>query len=183
MKITITGTGYVGLVTGACLAETGHHITCYDIDKDKISLLNKGNSPIYEPGLEELLKRNIENGHLSFTAEPHEAYSDAECIFIAVGTPSNEDGTANLVYLEQAAIRIAEFIHKDIVIVIKSTVPVGTNERIGRLIQEWSTKDLNINMVSNPEFLRTTMKQERLSRTFMNHFICQSSIQIYAVRK
>jgi UDPglucose 6-dehydrogenase len=154
MRITITGTGYVGLVTGACLAETGHHITCYDIDEEKISLLKCGISPIYEPGLEELLKRNIENGHLSFTADPNEAYSAAECIFIAVGTPSNDDGTANLEYLEQAAIQIAKFIHQNTIVVIKSTVPVGTNERIGRLIEEWSQKEFTIDMVSNPEFLR-----------------------------
>jgi UDPglucose 6-dehydrogenase len=154
MRITITGTGYVGLVTGACLAETGHHITCYDIDQEKISLLNTGISPIYEPGLEELLKRNLANGHLSFTSDPREAYSEADCIFIAVGTPSNEDGTANLEYLEKAAIQIAEFIHQNTIVVIKSTVPVGTNEQIGRLIQEWAAKDITIDMVSNPEFLR-----------------------------
>ena len=108
MNITIAGTGYVGLVTGVCLADVGHRITCFDIDKGKISLLlNNGQSPIYEPGLEELIQRNRSEGRLSFTSSEEEAYSDADCIFIAVGTPSSEDGSANLTFIEQAAIQIA----------------------------------------------------------------------------
>ncbi|WML41216.1 UDP-glucose/GDP-mannose dehydrogenase family protein [Neobacillus sp. OS1-2] len=154
MKITITGTGYVGLVTGTCLAEIGHQITCFDIDKEKISLLNEGISPIYEPGLGELIQRNIDSGRLTFSSNPVEAYSNAECIFIAVGTPANEDGSANLSFLEAAAIQIAEQIKKDIIVVIKSTVPVGTNERIGSIIQERVPPNIKIEMVSNPEFLR-----------------------------
>ena len=154
MKITITGTGYVGLVTGVCLADVGHQITCFDIDQGKISLLDNGQSPIYEPGLEELIQRNSSEGRLSFTSSVEAAYSDADCIFIAVGTPSSEDGSANLTFIEQAAIQIAEQIKKNSVIVIKSTVPVGTNERIGRLIQERVSPHITIKVVSNPEFLR-----------------------------
>ncbi|MEK3992194.1 UDP-glucose dehydrogenase family protein [Robertmurraya sp. FSL R5-0851] len=154
MKITITGTGYVGLVTGACLAEVGHQITCYDINKEKISILKQGISPIYEPGLDDLLQKNINSQNLAFTSCPKEAYQDTDCIFIAVGTPSNEDGSANLTYIDKAAIEIAEHLQKSSTIVIKSTVPVGTNERIGRLIQERVSPSINIESVSNPEFLR-----------------------------
>jgi len=154
MKITITGTGYVGLVTGACLSEVGHQITCYDIDEEKIAMLNKGISPIYEPGLDDLIQRNIANGRLTFSSNPEGAYSDADCIFIAVGTPANKDGSANLSFLEAAAIQIAEQIKKDIIVVIKSTVPIGTNERIGRLIHERISPNIKMEMVSNPEFLR-----------------------------
>ena len=154
MNITITGTGYVGLVTGVCFAQVGHQITCYDIDPEKISLLKRGISPIYEPGLEELIQQNIHEERLSFTSNAEEAYSETDCIFIAVGTPPNQDGSANLYYLEQAALQIAEHIKKDMIIVIKSTVPVGTNERIGRLIQERVSPGIEIRMVSNPEFLR-----------------------------
>lgn len=154
MKITIAGTGYVGLVTGVCLADVGHTITCFDIDERKIEDLNEGKSPIYEPGLEDLITKNIQAQRLYFTSEPETAYADADCIFIAVGTPENEDGSANLSYVEQAAIMIAEYIHKDTVIVVKSTVPVGTNERIGRIIKERVDPSINIEIASNPEFLR-----------------------------
>lgn len=154
MKITITGTGYVGLVTGVCLSDVGHQITCYDIDQEKIDLLNSGKSPIYEPGLDELIQKNIANGRLSFTADVKEAYSDTDSIFIAVGTPPNEDGSANLSYLENAAIDIAKYITKDCIVVTKSTVPVRTNEHIGRIIQEQLPTDLKVKIVSNPEFLR-----------------------------
>ncbi|WP_071393418.1 UDP-glucose dehydrogenase family protein [Bacillus tuaregi] len=154
MKITITGTGYVGLVTGVCLSDVDHQITCYDIDQEKINLLNSGKSPIYEPGLDELIQKNISAGRLSFTADVKEAYSDADCIFIAVGTPPNEDGSANLTYIEKAAIEIAEHITKDCIVVTKSTVPVGTNEYIGRIIAERVPAGLTVKIVSNPEFLR-----------------------------
>ncbi|WP_338449657.1 UDP-glucose/GDP-mannose dehydrogenase family protein [Niallia oryzisoli] len=154
MKITITGTGYVGLVTGVCLSDVGHQITCYDIDQEKIDLLNSGKSPIYEPGLDELIQKNIAIGRLLFTADVKEAYSDADSIFIAVGTPPNDDGSANLSYIESAAIDIAKYITKDCIVVTKSTVPVGTNEHIGRIIQEQLPADLKVKIVSNPEFLR-----------------------------
>ncbi|MGD6875647.1 UDP-glucose dehydrogenase family protein [Bacillus infantis] len=154
MNITIAGTGYVGLVTGVCLSDVGHHITCFDINEDKVAMLNSGKSPIYEPGLEELIKINMEKGKLKFTSSPKEAYAGAECIFLAVGTPENEDGSANLTYIEDAALTISEYITTDAIIVTKSTVPVGTNERIERLIKERLPQSINIKAVSNPEFLR-----------------------------
>lgn len=154
MKITIAGTGYVGLVTGVCLSDVGHHITCFDIDEGKIQDLKAGKSPIYEPGLEELIQKNLQADRLFFTSDPEAAYANADCIFIAVGTPENEDGSANLSYVEQAAIMISEYIHKDTVIVVKSTVPVGTNEMIGRIIKERVDPSINIEIASNPEFLR-----------------------------
>ncbi|MBU8881099.1 UDP-glucose/GDP-mannose dehydrogenase family protein [Bacillus sp. FJAT-29790] len=154
MKITIAGTGYVGLVTGVCLSEVGHHITCFDVNKQTISLLNSGESPIYEPGLENLIRNNKEAGRLHFTSNPEKAYAEADCIFIAVGTPENEDGSANLLSIENVALSISKYVHKDITIVTKSTVPVGTNEWIGRIIQERIPKEYRVTVVSNPEFLR-----------------------------
>lgn len=154
MKITIAGTGYVGLVTGVCLSDVGHQITCFDIDDTKIEELKIGRSPIYEPGLEQLIQKNSQEGRLHFTSNPKKAYADADCIFIAVGTPENEDGSANLTYVENAAITIAEHLEQDAVIVIKSTVPVGTNEWIGRIIMERLDPSIKIQIASNPEFLR-----------------------------
>lgn len=154
MKITITGTGYVGLVTGVCLSDVGHQIICFDINQEKISLLQQGNSPIYEPGLDELIQKNLREKRLTFTADTKEAYSQADCIFIAVGTPQSEDGSANLSYIEQAALEIAKTITKDVIVVTKSTVPVGTNEWVGRIIREHVAPGIQIKVVSNPEFLR-----------------------------
>lgn len=154
MKITIAGTGYVGLVTGVCLADVGHQITCFDIDDAKIQELNMGKSPIYEPGLEQLIQKNSQEGRLHFTSNPKEAYANANCIFIAVGTPENEDGSANLTYVENAAITIAESLEQNTIIVTKSTVPVGTNEWIGRIIKERINPAFKIEIASNPEFLR-----------------------------
>lgn len=154
MNITITGTGYVGLVTGVCLADVGHRITCFDIDEEKIALLQQGISPIYEPGLDELIQKNLREQRLTFTANTYEAYAQADCIFIAVGTPQSEDGSANLTYIEEAALDIAKTITKDVIVVTKSTVPVGTNEWVGRVIREHAAPHLTIKVVSNPEFLR-----------------------------
>lgn len=154
MKITITGTGYVGLVTGVCLSDVGHQIICFDINQEKISLLQQGISPIYEPGLDELIQKNLREKRLTFTADTKEAYSQADCIFIAVGTPQSEDGSANLSYIEQAALEIAKTITKDVIVVTKSTVPVGTNEWVSRIIREHVAPGIQIKVVSNPEFLR-----------------------------
>src|SRR3954470_886460 len=107
MKITVAGTGYVGLVTGVCLAEMGHHVTCIDIQSQKIDMLQSGLSPIYEPGLEPLLLKNQSNGQLNFTTNPHLAYAQAEIIFITVGTPEKKDGTADLQFIENVCISIA----------------------------------------------------------------------------
>lgn len=154
MKITIAGTGYVGLVTGVCLAEMGYEVICVDIQEDKIAMLQTGKTPIYEPGLEPLLKNNLNNGRLQFTVNPQIAYSKADIIFIAVGTPQKHDGSANLDYIHKTAFSIGSFIENDVIICTKSTVPVGTNEQIKQIIQSKKPSYLQVEVVSNPEFLR-----------------------------
>ncbi|MEH7248027.1 UDP-glucose/GDP-mannose dehydrogenase family protein [Neobacillus niacini] len=151
MKIAVAGTGYVGLVTGVCLAEHKHSVTCVDIDDKKVALMKAGISPIYEPGLEELLAKNIER--LNFTTEYKEAYKDADVIFIGVGTPEKRDGSANLNYVYDVAEQIAGSIKKDCVVVVKSTVPIGTNDKIEELIKSKLVHDVNVYVASNPEFL------------------------------
>lgn len=153
MKIVVAGTGYVGLVTGTCLAHVGHNVTCVDIDENKIELIKQGISPIYEPGLEALLKENYHNKRLSFTIDYKSAYKDADVIFIAVGTPEEEDGSANLSYLYTAVNQIAEYIEMDCLIVIKSTVPIGTNDAIEIFLKENLKNNVTVEVVSNPEFL------------------------------
>jgi UDPglucose 6-dehydrogenase len=152
--ITIVGTGYVGLVTGVCLSEIGHHVTCVDIDQAKIETLNKGISPIYEPGLEELLAKNIEQSRLTFTDKHQEAFEGAEVIYIAVGTPTKEDGKTDLSQIENVAKSMAKHIKTYVVIVTKSTVPVGTNHDMKELIMQNMTHSTPFDIVSNPEFLR-----------------------------
>ena len=154
MKITVAGTGYVGLVTGVCLAELGHHVTCIDIQSQKIEMLQSSLSPIYEPGLEPLLIKNQSNSQLNFTTNPHIAYAQAEIIFITVGTPEKEDGTADLHYIENVCLSIAEHIENDVIICTKSTVPVGTNEKIKQIINGNKLPYIHIDVISNPEFLR-----------------------------
>ncbi|TKC19193.1 UDP-glucose dehydrogenase family protein [Robertmurraya kyonggiensis] len=150
-KIAVIGTGYVGLVTGACFAEIGHQVKCLDIDEKKIYDLSKGIIPFYEPGLEDLVKENLENNRLFFTTNSSFAFHDAEVIYIAVGTPAKEDGSSNLEYIFRAANNIAKYATKNVIVVTKSTVPVGTNERIKELI---TMNGLKVEVVSNPEFLR-----------------------------
>jgi UDPglucose 6-dehydrogenase len=154
MKILVVGTGYVGLVTGVCLSDIGHQVTCFDISNEKIDLLNSGKSPIYEPGLEQLMEKNVLAKKLFFTSDVQQAYKDVDCIFIAVGTPENPDGSANLTYVEEVALTIADTVEKDTIVVIKSTVPVGTNDYIERLINERTRDGVKVLLVSNPEFLR-----------------------------
>ncbi|MGU3438775.1 UDP-glucose dehydrogenase family protein [Bacillus cereus] len=154
MKIAIFGVGYVGLVTSVCLSNVGHTVTCIDNDIRKVEKIKKGASPIYEPGLEELMVKNMREGRLSFTTDFREGMKGIELVYIAVGTPQKKDGSANLQYVEQVAIQIAENIEKDMIIVMKSTVPVGTNEYIKELILNHLKADVKIHMVSNPEFLR-----------------------------
>lgn len=153
MKIVVTGTGYVGLVTGACLAEVGHNVTCVDIDEKKIEIMKHGISPIYEPGLDELLKKNFEEKRLNFTTDYKNAYKDADLIFIGVGTPEREDGSANLTYIYGVCKQIAENVEKNCLVVVKSTVPIGTNDRVEAYLNEFKVKDVNIEVASNPEFL------------------------------
>lgn len=154
MNISIFGTGYVGLVTGVCLSDIGHRVTCIDIDQSKVAQMRLGISPIYEPGLNELMSKNIEEKRLLFTTDCRTGIDGADVIYIAVGTPQKQDGSANLQYIEQVALDIAHNLTKDVIVVVKSTVPVGTNEHVKNLIQQNLKADVKINMVSNPEFLR-----------------------------
>lgn len=154
MKISVIGTGYVGLVTGVCLSEVGHEITCLDIDPRKVDKLNSGESPIYEPGLDEMMERNIDAGRLSFTTSYQDALKDREVVIIAVGTPQAADGSAELTYLNNACKSIAEHMTNDLVVVTKSTVPVGTNEHVKAVIEEHKQEDDKVSVISNPEFLR-----------------------------
>ncbi|MCC9022706.1 UDP-glucose dehydrogenase family protein [Bacillus nakamurai] len=154
MKITVIGTGYVGLVTGVSLSEIGHYVTCIDIDERKVEQMRKGISPIFEPGLEDMMIKNIRQRRLAFETSYEKGLAEAEVIFIAVGTPQKEDGHANLTYIENVAEQIAEHIEKNAIVVTKSTVPVGTNDKIGEIIHSRLKADVNISIASNPEFLR-----------------------------
>ncbi|WP_243525213.1 UDP-glucose/GDP-mannose dehydrogenase family protein [Bacillus pseudomycoides] len=154
MNIAIFGTGYVGLVTGVCLSDIGHRVTCIDIDENKVIKMKQGISPIYEPGLDELMIKNIKEDRLLFTTNCKLRIAEADVIYIAVGTPQKEDGSANLQYIEQVALDIAHNLTKDAIVVIKSTVPVGTNDYVKNLIHENLKADVKVSMVSNPEFLR-----------------------------
>lgn len=151
MKIAVAGTGYVGLVTGVCLASKGHMVTCVDVDERKLDMLKAGQIPIYEPGLEDLLKENRD--HMVFTSDYESAYKDAEVIFIGVGTPEKKDGSANLTYVYSVAEQIAEAAQKDCVVVIKSTVPIGTNDKIEAFLKERLKNNIKVWVASNPEFL------------------------------
>lgn len=154
MNITVVGTGYVGLVTGVSLSEIGHHVTCIDIDEAKIEKMKKGTSPIYEPGLSELMTKNIKEHRLFFTTNHHEGFQNADVIYIAVGTPENEDGSANLSFVEQVARDIAQNVKQNTIVVTKSTVPVGTNDTIKKIINDNLENQVDIEVVSNPEFLK-----------------------------
>jgi UDPglucose 6-dehydrogenase len=157
MKISVFGTGYVGLVTGACFAEMGNHVIGVDIDGQKIKQLKAGQCPIYEPGLEALLQRNLERGHLEFTLDALYAINHSDIIFIAVGTPSDEDGSADLRYVLEVAKTISQHMQNFKIIVNKSTVPVGTSDKVRDVInQQLKKRKTNIDfaVVSNPEFLK-----------------------------
>ncbi len=154
MRIAMIGSGYVGLVSGACLADFGHDVTCVDSDPAKIALIDAGRMPIYEPGLDELVARNVTAGRLRFTTALAPAVGPAEAVFIAVGTPSRRgDGHADLSYVEAAAREIAMAVEGFTVVVTKSTVPVGTGDKVERLIRE-ANPDADVVVASNPEFLR-----------------------------
>jgi len=157
MKITIVGTGYVGLVTGACLAETGAIVNCIDIDTEKIINLKNGILPIYEPGLEPIVKRNFEKGRLDFRTHLNKVVNNSDAIFIAVGTPPDEDGSADLKYVIGVAREIGQYLQKYTVVVTKSTVPVGTAQKVKNAISEELKKrnlDFDFDVASNPEFLK-----------------------------
>jgi UDPglucose 6-dehydrogenase len=166
-KIAVAGTGYVGLVAGACFAEAGHQVICVDIDEAKVQLMKQGISPIYETGLEELMKRNHEAGRLDYTTDYAAAYRDADVILIGVGTPERPDGSADLTYIATVARQIAETVEQDCLVVVKSTVPVGTNDKVEQFIYDFmprhegkitgngngSGKEIRVEVASNPEFL------------------------------
>lgn len=167
MKIAVAGTGYVGLVAGVCFAEVGHQVTCVDIDENKVNLLKKGISPIYEAELEELMRKNYAAGRLDYTTDYVEAYQDVDAIFIGVGTPEQADGSADLCHIAKVARQIAENIVRDCLVVVKSTVPVGTNDKVEQFIHDFlpyneemhtgngngNGKELKVEVASNPEFL------------------------------
>ena len=157
MKITVVGTGYVGLVGAACLAEVGNHVLGLDVNAEKIRILKEGGIPIHEPGLLEIVRRNVENGRLSFTTNIEEAVHFGEVQFIAVGTPPDEDGSADLQYVTEAARNIGRFMTSEKVIVDKSTVPIGTGDKVTAAVAEELKKrnvDIHYSVVSNPEFLK-----------------------------
>lgn len=153
MKIAVAGTGYVGLVAGVCFAEKGHTVTCVDVDEKKVELMKSGISPIYEEGLEELMQKNNPTGRIEYTTDYAKAYREAEVIFIGVGTPEMPDGSANLDYIATVSRQIAENIEKDCLVVVKSTVPVGTNDKVEQFINDFLKKDVKVEVASNPEFL------------------------------
>lgn len=153
MKIAVAGTGYVGLVAGVCFAEVGHHVTCVDIDEKKVKLMESGVSPIYEDGLEELMQKNNGTGRLHYTTDYVAAYREAEAIFIGVGTPEMPDGSANLSYIATVCRQIAESVEHDCLVVVKSTVPIGTNDKVEQFIKDFLVRDVKVEVASNPEFL------------------------------
>lgn len=157
MKIVIVGSGYVGLVTGACFSEVGINVTCVDIDKKKIENLNNGIIPIFEPGLEDMIARNVKKQRLTFTTDIKEAIQDCEVVFIAVGTPPDEDGSADLKYVLSVARDCGRNMNDYLLIVTKSTVPVGTSEKVRKAVMEELNKrkvSIDFDVASNPEFLK-----------------------------
>ena len=154
MRLVVAGTGYVGLVAGVCFAEKGHDVTCVDVDENKVRQMESGVSPIFEDGLEELMQKNFAAGRLHYTTDYKSAYRDPDAIFIGVGTPEQPDGSANLSYIATVCRQIAENVEKNCLVVVKSTVPVGTNDRVEQFIRDFLVrKELQIEVASNPEFL------------------------------
>ncbi|QAY67787.1 UDP-glucose dehydrogenase family protein [Paenibacillus protaetiae] len=168
LKIAVAGTGYVGLVAGVCFAEVGHQVICVDIDENKVNLMKSGVSPIYEADLEQLMQKNYAAGRIDYTTDYESAYKDADAIFIGVGTPEQPDGSANLSYIATVARQIAETIEKDCLVVVKSTVPVGTNDKVEQFIHDFLVHDVRVEVASNPEFLaqgsavRDTLHADRI---------------------
>lgn len=168
MKIAVAGTGYVGLVAGVCFAEKGHNVMCVDVDENKVRLMKEGHSPIYEQDLEELMIKNYEEGRLDYTTDYKSAYKDANVIFIGVGTPELPDGSSDLRYVAAVSRQIAESVENDCLVVVKSTVPIGTNDKVEQFIHDSLLHDVKIEVASNPEFLaqgtavRDTLQAKRI---------------------
>jgi UDPglucose 6-dehydrogenase len=163
-RICIIGTGYVGLVTGACFAEVGHNVICVDCDEAKVKLLQGGGIPIYEPGLEDLVKTNVEAGRLSFTTSTEHGVSDSDIIFIAVPTPPLQDGSVDLTFIERVAREIAACMSSYKIVVDKSTVPVKTGQKVAETISRYCKSKVEFDVVSNPEFLREGFAVEDLMK-------------------
>ncbi|NCP22423.1 MAG: UDP-glucose/GDP-mannose dehydrogenase family protein [Zetaproteobacteria bacterium] len=189
MNIVIVGTGYVGLVSGTCFSEMGNKVTCVDIDEHKIDRLNQGIIPIYEPGLEAMVLKNHQNGHLRFTTNFNAAIKEAELIFIAVGTPMGDDGSADLQYVIGVAKNIGQLLEKHLVVVDKSTVPVGTADKVKETIQGELIKrgvSIDFDVVSNPEFLKEGaaiqdfMKPDRVIIGAESAYAIEKMKQLYA---
>lgn len=154
MKIAVAGTGYVGLVAGVCFAEKGHNVVCVDIDENKVQTMKEGKSPIFEQDLEGLMQKNYKEGRLDYTTNFKSAYKNADAIFIGVGTPEQPDGSANLSYVATVSRQIAESIEHDCLVVVKSTVPIGTNDKVEQFINDFlPDKTIKVEVASNPEFL------------------------------
>ena len=188
MKLAVIGSGYVGLVSGTCFSEMGNHVTCVDIDKQKIDKLKNGIIPIYEPGLEKMILKNIENQNLFFTTNLGEAISEAKIVFIAVGTPMGEDGSADLQYVLAVAKEIGQKMQSELIVVDKSTVPVGTADKVKATIQaelDSRKSDLPFHVVSNPEFLKEGdaindfMKPDRVVIGAENEYAFDAMYQLY----
>ncbi|SMF21715.1 UDP-glucose dehydrogenase family protein [Pseudobacteriovorax antillogorgiicola] len=157
MRVVMVGTGYVGLVSGTCLSEVGHNVACVDLNEEKIKLLKDGTSPIYEPGLENLIRRNMEHDRLTFTTRISEVLGNADVAFIAVGTPEGEDGSADVRYVEAVAESIGKLVERNLMVVVKSTVPVGTCDLVEETIQKQLAQrqsNVKVTVASNPEFLK-----------------------------
>lgn len=168
MNIAVAGTGYVGLVAGVCFAQVGHNVICVDINQEKVDMMKSGKSPIYEQDLEELMRKNYNAGRLNYTTDYINTYKWADAIFIGVGTPELQDGSANLSYVATVSRQIAESVEKDCFIVVKSTVPIGTNDKVEQFIKDFLVHDVRVEIASNPEFLaqgsavRDTLKASRV---------------------
>jgi UDPglucose 6-dehydrogenase len=153
-NIAVAGTGYVGLSTGTCFADMGNNVTCIDISEEKIAMLQRGEAPIYEPGLNEMIVRNMKAGRLHFTTRYDEALKDAEFIFICVGTPSGVDGEADLQYVRMAAESVAQTMTHPLIVINKSTVPVGTGDWVADIVRRSQPEPMEFAVVSCPEFTR-----------------------------
>ena len=189
MNLTIIGSGYVGLVSGTCFAEMGNRVICVDIDKIKINGLKKGVIPIYEPGLQDLVKNNLKNRTLSFNTDLKASIKDSEIVFIAVGTPMGKDGSADLKYVLSVAKEIGQNMANDLIIVDKSTVPVGTADKVRTIVQDEldnRKSPLKFDLVSNPEFLKEGdaindfMKPDRIVIGTDNQSVLIKMKEVYA---
>lgn len=186
MNVCVIGTGYVGLVTGAVFADLGNDVICVDKDESKIKMLSHGEMPIYEPGLEEMVSRNMEEGRISFSTDIGEGIKRSLVVFIAVGTPPKEDGETNLAFVEDAARKIAEHLERYKIIVNKSTVPVGTGDFVRRTIETNRRRNVDFDVVSNPEFLKEgsaiqdSLHPERIVIGAPNQHVAMALLELYA---